>query len=112
MAIAHFWAMDVIHYSDMIQQLGHVDEHGQQRAFDISFYTNDGELVSLQSCKVTVGKRKGKIVMDERPRLKEAKRKNPAHFKNLTRNLVLPNQELRKVHIRLITQFNGQKVIP
>jgi hypothetical protein len=33
--------------------------------------------------------------------------KNPNHYQNSTRNLRLPNGEIRKVHIRLITQFNN-----
>lgn len=38
-------------------------------------------------------------------------RKNPNHFNNSTRNLRLPNGEIRKVHIRLIRQFNGKTVL-
>jgi len=37
-------------------------------------------------------------------------RKNPNHYQNSTRNLRLPNGEIRKVHVRLITQFNNQIV--
>jgi hypothetical protein len=38
--------------------------------------------------------------------------RNPNHFANATRNLlVLPSKQLRKVHIWLITEFNGKKVI-
>ena len=36
---------------------------------------------------------------------------DPRHFENSTRNLVLPNGQIRKVHIRLIRQFNGQTVL-
>ena len=38
-------------------------------------------------------------------------RKNPHHFQNKTRNIRLPNGERRKIHIRFIIEFNGQKVI-
>lgn len=38
-------------------------------------------------------------------------RKNPNHFKNSTRNLRLPNGDIREVHIRLIRQFNGKTVL-
>lgn len=37
--------------------------------------------------------------------------KNPHHYENSTRNIVLQNGELRKVHIRLIRRFNGKTVI-
>lgn len=33
------------------------------------------------------------------------------HFQHQTRNLLLANKELRKIHIRLIVQFNGARVI-
>lgn len=33
--------------------------------------------------------------------------RNPNHYENSTRNLRLPNGEIRKVHLRLITQFNN-----
>ena len=36
--------------------------------------------------------------------------KNPNHYANSTRNIRLPNGEIRKLHIRLITKFNNQIV--
>ena len=37
--------------------------------------------------------------------------KNPSHYKNSTRNIYLPEtRQMRKVHIRLITKFNGKQV--
>lgn len=38
--------------------------------------------------------------------------KRPDHFKNATRNLqLLPSRQIRKLHIWLIIEFNGKKVI-
>ena len=37
--------------------------------------------------------------------------KNPNHFENSTRNICLPNGEIRKVHIRLIRRFNNKIII-
>jgi hypothetical protein len=37
--------------------------------------------------------------------------KNPNHWVNATRNIRLPNGQKRKVHIRLIIEFNHQKVV-
>lgn len=37
--------------------------------------------------------------------------KGPNHWENKTRNVLLPNGEVRKVHIRLIVRFNGQRVL-
>jgi hypothetical protein len=39
-------------------------------------------------------------------------KRNPRHSKNRTRNImILPSQEIRKLHIALITQFNHQNVM-
>lgn len=39
--------------------------------------------------------------------------KNPNHFKNKTRNIrnLRDHKMIRKVHIRLICEFNGKKVV-
>ncbi|PSR53911.1 hypothetical protein AHMF7605_10470 [Adhaeribacter arboris] len=37
--------------------------------------------------------------------------KNPHHFENATRNIIKANGAVRTVHIFLILQFNGKKVI-
>ncbi len=37
--------------------------------------------------------------------------KHPNHGANGTINVLLPNMQIRKVHLRLITRFNGMKVI-
>ncbi|QHL87414.1 hypothetical protein GU926_08185 [Nibribacter ruber] len=38
-------------------------------------------------------------------------KKNPNHFANATRNIILGNGQTRTVHLFLITQFNDLKVI-
>lgn len=37
--------------------------------------------------------------------------RNPNHYPHSTRNLILPNGEIRKVAIRLIRRFNGKVVM-
>ncbi len=37
--------------------------------------------------------------------------KNPNHFYNSTRNILLPNSEIKTIHIRLIIEFNGKQVM-
>lgn len=38
--------------------------------------------------------------------------KAPNHSKNRTRNImIMPSQEIRKIHIALFTRFNGKKVV-
>jgi hypothetical protein len=35
----------------------------------------------------------------------------PNHFANKTRNILLPNGEIRKMRIRMLITFNGQQVV-
>lgn len=37
--------------------------------------------------------------------------KDPRHYQNSTRNLMLSNGEIRKIHIRLIRKLNGKTVL-
>lgn len=37
--------------------------------------------------------------------------RNPQHRENKTKNLRLANGQIRKIHIRFITHFNGQKIL-
>ncbi len=37
--------------------------------------------------------------------------KNPNHYENSTRNIMLESGEIRKIHIRLIRRFNNQTVL-
>ena len=41
---------------------------------------------------------------------KVVERKNPHHFKNETRNIKLPNGQVKKIYIKNIIEFNGAKV--
>lgn len=38
-------------------------------------------------------------------------KKDPRHYDNSTRNIILPGSETRKIHIRLIRKFNGKIVL-
>jgi hypothetical protein len=45
-------------------------------------------------------------------RSKNVMNSNPSHWKNKTRNIkFLPSCEIRKIHVRLITEFNRQETI-
>lgn len=96
-----------------------LDADGKPASFDVKFVTMDlkrgtgGEIIEVKGVRKTVGKRNGVAVMDTRERqtpAEERERRNPNHFLNSTRNILLPNGELRKLHIRLIIEFNGKKV--
>ena len=42
---------------------------------------------------------------------REKPSRNPNHFDNRTRNIELPNGEIKKIRIDFIIEINGQKVI-
>ena len=49
--------------------------------------------------------------LDKAQEIEVVFRRNPNHYENSTRNLRLPNTEIRKIHIRLVRQFNGKTVL-
>lgn len=81
------------------------------KPFDVIFVTADrekntgGEIVEIRGARLATPKREGPIA--------RATKKKTAqnHHANSTRNIVLANGLIRKIHIRLIIQFNGKKVI-
>ncbi len=90
--------------------------------FDITYVTADvkkgtgGKLVSIRKCTKTGYKAKDgtKLTAATLRKLKGESiiaDKNPNHFGNFTRNIVIPGQEVRTVHIDLITRFNGKKIL-
>lgn len=49
--------------------------------------------------------------LDAAQKQEDVFRRNPNHYDNSTRNVRLPNGEIRKIHIRLVRQFNGKTVL-
>ncbi|MDP1624104.1 MAG: hypothetical protein Q8M08_17410 [Bacteroidales bacterium] len=100
---------------DLMDQL---DGEGKPVNFHVKFVTADrirrsgGEIIEIQSGRKCVGKRSGKTVFDSRKKADEnpSISRQPNHWVNSTRNILLPNGGIRKVHIRLIIEFNNQKV--
>lgn len=85
----------------------------------ISFVTADrkrgtgGELVTLKNV-IQTGRtsKEGKTSGSGESTTEDRPARNPNHWKNQTRNLrIAKSNQVRKVHIRLITEFNGQRVI-
>lgn len=76
-----------------------------------------GDIARYDSCLCTGTRAKGTRQEKSRqalvkPEQREKQAKNPNHFLNATRNLqVLPSFVIRKLHIWLIIEFNGMKVI-
>ena len=110
----------IITLPEVLKQMDQFDEKGKPVPFSIKFVTCDlrrksgGELIELENVVKCVGKKKGKVIFDDRKKTpnKKKEKKNPKHWDNSTRNILIPSSgQIRKCHIRLITEFNGQKVI-
>lgn len=107
----------MIRLIDALNLMDEVDREGIPVPFSIKYVTYNrkgktgGEVVEIERAVKCVGMRGGKIVHDTRQKEKDASKKPPNHFKNSTRNLnIVGTDQIRKCNIRLITEFNGQKV--
>lgn len=81
--------------------------------FSISFVTADksrqtgGDIIQLENCRIRTKEEKEDVFKSSVPQ----KGKKQNHATHSTRNIILANGKIRKVHIRLILQFNGQNLI-
>lgn len=93
---------------DALNLMDAVDTSDQPIPFSIRYMTVDGEEVYIEKGIKCIGKKGGQVTFAKPIRSK----KKPNHFKNATRNIYIPQSgQIRKCKIRLITQFNGQKVV-
>jgi hypothetical protein len=107
-----------IRLGECLEQMEQLDEFGKPKKFQMRFVTANrnlgtgGEIIEIEDGRKCVGKRNGSVVHDTRKAYAEvpALSKDPHHWINSTRNILLPNGQIRKVHIRLIIEFNHQKV--
>ncbi len=110
--------LEVIRLKEVLQRLDTSAE-----PFSISYVKLDrrkkkgGEIVRFEKCLATRSRAKGtrsdKIrIIKIQPSPEPKATKKPNHFANATRNVqVLPSFVIRKLHIWLILEFNGMKVI-
>jgi len=70
-----------------------------------------GKLKEYRNVNLVMADKTKKISALKKLQHVSAERKFPNHWKNRTRNIELPNGDIRKINILLITEFNGQKVI-
>jgi len=107
-----------IQLSAVLDLMNQLDDDGKPVKFQVKFVTADrirctgGEIIEIQSGRKCVGNRNGKTVFDTRQKADESSSisRQPNHWANSTRNILLANGAIRKVHIRLIIEFNNQKV--
>jgi hypothetical protein len=108
---------DTIHLPLVLDWMDRLDEKGKPVPFSITFCTysattkTGGERITIDNAIKVIGKRNGNIIQSK-PASEKAAPKNPNHFRNQTRNIMVPgSNQIRKVRIRLIECFNGKKVI-
>ena len=104
---------------EALEIMDSIDPHGKPARFQVRFVTANrtskegGEIIELKdACKCPVRAKNGQEIYPERknPQAPEKITKNPNHWENSTRNIRLPNGQKRKLHIRLIIEFNHMKV--
>jgi len=99
----------------MLEHMRRKDHKGRFVPFSVKMVRCDrtsksgGEWLELND--VTLPKQEVKKISKQLPASGATENKNPNHRHNGTINFMLPNGQIRKGHIRLITRFNGMKVI-
>jgi hypothetical protein len=102
---------DTITLKEVLQRM----DSGER--FSIAFVTADkhknkgGEWIEITQCWKGFERTEQQRKKSAKTQPKTVIMKNPNHFENSTRNICLPNGEMRKVHIRLIRRFNNKVII-
>lgn len=112
----------MIQLKDALKEMETPDATGMPRLFDLKVISWDfqrgkgGELlefnqVSLTDVKFSVfGEAKININAREKPTTVTIY-KDPNHKENKTKNVRLRNGQIRKVHIRFMTEYNGKQIM-
>ena len=104
---------------DVLEIMDSIDGQGKPVRFQLKFVTANrsektgGEIIELKdACKCSVRTKLGKEIFAERKNfpVNDKVSKDPHHWSNSTRNILLSNGQKRKLHIRLIIEFNNMKV--
>lgn len=111
--------MGNILYKEMIREMDQADHNGKPVVFSLKFVTADkvrrtgGEIIEVTKAQKCVGKRSDGVLYANPGNGAVKQTKNPNHEQNATRNIYLVDSgHVRKVHTRLIIEFNNKKVIP
>lgn len=109
-----------VHLRDMLRLMAERLPDGRMRPFNCTAYTyNRGTKEGGQRLEFTDAVLLTKDALPGPPpktrkgrgRLAADGRRRPDHFGLATRNLLLPDGAVRKVHLYLITEFNGMAVV-
>lgn len=103
--------MKIIHLKDALDQMN------EPKRFSFSFVTCDinrktgGDIIKLEDVILSFNENKAGKLGFEKPEPNVtgfSKRAN--HYEHASRNVLLKNGMRKKFHIRLLLEFNGQKV--
>jgi hypothetical protein len=111
---------NTIPFKEVIWEMDKTDGNGRPLPFSLTFITADrirntgGDIIFIPEAQKCVGKKNGQVLFPTPVNVNSPNSitKDPHHRENETRNIYLPNGQVRKVHVRLITKFNGKTVIP
>jgi hypothetical protein len=104
---------------DALEIMDSMDYFGKPARFQLKYVTANrttkegGDIIELKdACKCSVRTKKGKEIFPWKKNLQASEKlpRDPRHWVNSTRNILLPNGQKRKLHIRLIIEFNNKKV--
>jgi hypothetical protein len=104
---------------DVLEIMESMDCHGKPVRFQLKFVTANrstkegGDIIEMKNAqKCSVRTKQGKEIFAIKKSVPTNDRvtKDPHHWINSTRNILLPNGQKRTVHIRLIIEFNNKKV--
>lgn len=104
---------------DALEIMDSMDFLGKPVKFQLKYVTANrttgegGDIIELKdACKCSVRTKKGKEIFPWKKSSSPGEKlaKDPRHWVNSTRNILLPNGQKRKLHIRLIIEFNHKKV--
>jgi len=103
--------MKIIHLREVLEEMK------KPKPFSVTFVTCDqerktgGEIIKLENVILSSNEKYiGRLGFEEPSSNVTQFSKNPSHYEHATRNVLLPNGMRRKLHIRLLLEFNGQKV--
>jgi hypothetical protein len=104
---------------DVLKFMDSLDGQERPVKFQMKYVTANrlqgtgGEIIELKdACKCSGKTKEGKPLFSAKKinSSNNSPSKDPQHWPHSTRNLLLPNGQIRKAHIRLIIEFNNQKV--
>jgi len=104
---------------DVLEIMDSVDAEGRPARFQVKYVTADrrtkegGEIIEMNDARrCSIRTKKGEEVFPQQKNFPviEKTAKDPRHWDNATRNILLLNGQKRKLHIRLIIEFNHKRV--